>query len=124
MSIALRSLVFAVLGTSCSERELGAVQAGPGPATAAESDTGDEHIADCLAACVSREPREERDGFCPLTFDRNIESCEAVCDDLHENGFGGEAEVIECIADDPLCFVSLERCVCLQLAEDPDDCWR
>lgn len=124
MSIAVRSLVVAVLGAACSDRQLGAMQTDAGPATGADSGAGDEHIADCLAACGSRKPREERDGFCPLTFDPSIESCEAVCENLHEDGSCGEAEVIDCIATDPLCFVSLERCVCLQLAVNPDDCWR
>lgn len=95
---------------------------GSSAGTAASTDTDSAGVDACLEACVVREVVEQ--GWCALTWQRRVVGgCEAFCEQVGP-GLGDDefADARWCIENDPLCFSSMEQCMCGQ-ATGELCCW-
>jgi hypothetical protein len=82
---------------------------------------GNPALDACLEACRMRDELVENEGFCQVEWSADA-PCEEVCERLaDEPDVGGIEAVTVCIERDPLCFQTLEQCVCMQFAP-ADEC--
>lgn len=106
--------------TSASSEESGILDTGddgePPPLfDLPDSGTGGDPIDQCLQACEIRRGFEESQGFCPFDWRGGV-PCEEFCFEfLFEFPADRQEVVLECVARDPLCFQTLEQCVCNKL---------
>ncbi len=73
----------------------------------------------CTPLCEQRANNQDQNGFCPLEFMENI-SCAQACVQRQEALSASAFFSVEnCIAQDPLCFQSLDDCIFRQLYPEP-----